>query len=158
MQYDADGSQWDHIEGRETAGRWSEQRFDFRNEPGALGVNTDNRIDLFVPGMIMTLVHPDWDGRKFLRVFAPISPHTIGAARSCESCHRSSIAIGLGAGTLEYRDGEIRFTPEHPALLDGLPADAWTSVDGTVGGQAPRAGQRPLNRAEMEAILTAPIP
>lgn len=158
MEYDADGSQWDHIEGRETAGRWHEQRSDFRNEPGALGVNADNRIELFVPGMIMTLAYPDWDDSKFLRVFAPISPHTIGAARSCESCHRSSVALGLGQGRIEYRGGAIRFTPEHLPLQDGLPSDAWTTVDGSVGGQAPRAGQRPLNQEEMEAILNALIP
>ena len=158
MEYDADGSQWDHIEGRETAGRWNERRSDFRNEPGALGVNARNRIELFVPGMIMTLAHPDWDDSKFLRVFAPISPHTIGAARSCDSCHRSSVALGLGRGTIEYRDNDIYFAPEYPPLPDGLPADAWTSVDGTTGGQTPRDGQRPLNKEEMEAILTAPIP
>jgi predicted CXXCH cytochrome family protein len=158
MEYDADGSQWDHIERRETAGRWHEQRFDFRNELGALGINADDRIELFVPGMIMTLQHPDWDDSKFLRVFAPISPHTIGPARSCESCHRSSVALGLGQGTLEYRDNDIHFEPRYPPLQDGLPADAWTSVDGKTGGQAPRAGQRPLNREEMEAVLAAPIP
>lgn len=158
MEYDADGSQWDHIEGRETAGRWHEQRSDFRNEPGALGINADNRIELFVPGMIMTLAHPDWDDRKFLRVFAPISPHTTGAARSCESCHRSSVALGLGQGTIDYRDNEIHFAPKYPSLQDGLPADAWTNVDGTLGGQAPRDGQRPFNKEEMETVLTAPIP
>ena len=158
MQYDPDGTQWDHTEQQETAGRWHEQRSDFRNEPGALGVNAMNRIELFIPGMIMTLVHPDWDGEKFVRIFAPISPHTTGPARSCESCHRSSVALGLGQGTVDFRDDRINFMPAHQLLRDGLPADAWTNVGGTAGGGAPLSGQRPLNEEEMEAVLTAPLP
>jgi hypothetical protein len=71
--------------------------------------------------------------------------------RLCGSGH-------LGSGTLEYRDNDVHFEPGYPLLQDGLPADAWTSVDGKTGGQAPRAGQRPLNREEMEAVLAAPIP
>src|SRR5210317_378580 len=158
MEYDADGSQWDHIEQQETAGRWHEQRSDFRNELGALGVTAANRIELFTPGMVMTLVHPEWDVEKFVRLFVPISPHTIGPARSCESCHRSSVALGLGQGGIEYRDGDIHFSPAHPPLRDGLPADAWTNIDGTLGGRAPLQEQRPLSREEMEAVLTAPLP
>ena len=158
MQYDADGSQWDHTEQRVTAGRWHEQRSDFRNEPGALGINALNRVELYVPGMIMTLAHPDWDDEKFVRVFAPISPHTIGPSRSCESCHRSSVALGLGQGTIEMRKGKMQFRPTHAPLRDGLPADAWTNVDGTAGGGAPLDGQRPLNKEEMEAVLAAPVP
>ena len=158
MQYDPDGRQWDHIEQMETAGRWHEQRSDFRNELGAMGVNANNRIELFTPGMVMTLEHPDWDVEKFVRLFAPISPHTIGPARSCESCHRSSVALGLGEGAIEYRDDAVHFAPAHPLLSDGLPADAWTNIDGSLGGRAPLKGQRPLSREEMEAVLTAPLP
>lgn len=157
MEYDADGRQWDHIEQRETAGRWRERRWDFHNAPGALGVTEDNRIELFVPGMIMTLVHPDWDEEKFVRAFAPLSPHTIGTARSCESCHRSSVALGLGQGKIELRDGKIQFTPARSLAQDGLPADAWTNVDGSVGGTAARDGHRPLNAGEMTSILAAPL-
>ena len=157
MEYDADGRQWDHIEQRETAGRWLERRSDFHNAPGALGVTANNRIELFIPGMIMTLVHPDWEDEKFVRAFAPISPHTTGAARPCESCHRSSVALGLGQGDIELRDDRIRFTPARPALRDGLPADAWTSVDGSLGGTAARDGHRPLNEDEMKAVLAAPL-
>jgi len=157
MEYDASDAQWDHIEHRETPGRWHEQRGDFRNEPGALGVSENDRIELFVPGMIMTVAHPDWDDEKFVRAFAPISPHTIGPARSCESCHRSSVALGLGEGTIQLLDGEVRFTPTQPLLRDGLPADAWTNSDGSLGGTAARDHQRPLNAEEMEAVLAVPL-
>lgn len=157
MEFNADEPQWDHIEQRATPGRWHEQRGNFRNEPGALGINEDGRIELFVPGMIMTLVHPDWDEEKFVRAFAPISPHTIGPARSCESCHESSVALGLGEGTIQLNDGKVNFTPARPLLRDGLPADAWTNIDSSLGGTTARDDQRPLNREEMEAVLTAPL-
>lgn len=157
MEYDADGRQWDHVEQKETAGRWHEKRADFYNGLGALGVNEDDRIELFIPGMIMTLAHPDWDGDKFVRAFAPISPHTTGPARSCESCHRSSVAVGLGSGAIQIRDGKIIFSPARESLRDGLPADAWTNLDSSLGGFAAREGQRPLNGDEKETVLTAPL-
>ena len=158
MEFEPGGQQWDHIEQRETAGRWHEKRADFYNGLGALGVNQEDRIELFIPGMIMTLAHPSWDQEKFVRAFAPISPHTTGAARPCESCHRSSVALGLGAGIIELRSGEIHFTPARESLRDGLPADAWTNIDNSLGGSAARDGQRPLNKAEKEAVLAVPLP
>jgi hypothetical protein len=38
-----------------------------------------------------------------------------------------------------------------------LPADAWTNIDGSLGGIAARPGQRPLNQDEMEAVLAVPL-
>ena len=157
MEYDADGVQWDHIEQRETPGRWREKRSQFRNELGTLGVDGNNRIAVFVPGMIMTVAHPDWEDDKFVREFAPLSPHTTGAARSCDSCHRSSEALGLGQGDLgEYSEGS-RFTPSQDMLQDGLPRDAWTDLDDPSRDQTGAKGQRPLNKDEIEAILGAPL-
>ena len=46
-----------------------------------------------------------------VRRFAALSPHTIGKSRSCESCHRSSTALGLGQGALSIEDGEVVFEP-----------------------------------------------
>lgn len=158
IEYDADGRQWDHIEQRETAGRWSEERSQFRHGLPALGINTENRIELFVPGMIMTVAHPNWKDDKFVRVFAPLSPHTSGASRSCESCHRSSEALGLGQGELVIRDGQREFVPAHNELGDGLPSDAWTNLERSLGGRTPVDGQRPLTRDEMNAILDALLP
>ena len=158
MEYDPKGQQWDHLARAETPGRWHEDRWGIRNGQAALGVNSENRIELFVPGMIMSLAHPDWEQKKFVRVFAPLSPHTIGKARSCESCHRASAALGLGAGTIEQREGEYHFTPEQPLQADGLPADAWTDLSGKLGGAAPRESLRPLSPQEMQKTLSAPLP
>jgi len=158
MEYDADGSQWDHVEREMTVGRWNERRSNVRNELGTLGVNQDNRIELFVPGMVMTAAHPDWQGEKFLRIFAPLSPHTTGASRTCESCHRSSVALGLGQGEITERAGELHFQPANDSLQDGLPGDAWTNLERSLGGDTPVPGHRPLSREEMEAVLEAVLP
>lgn len=157
MEYDAETPQWDHVERKETPGRWREQRFDVRNGLAALGVNQRGRIELFVPGMIMTISHPDLDGEKFVRVFAALSPHTTGASRSCASCHRSSAALGLGQGVLTHEAGRMHFDPEKPQRRDGLPADAWTDLERSLGGLGPVDGQRPLTQAEMETIFNATI-
>lgn len=157
MEYDEDGEQWDHVERKVTPGRWSDRRWDVRNALPPLGVNASGRIETFVPGMIMTVSHPSWDDEKFVRVFAPLSPHTTGRSRSCESCHRSSEALGLGRGTLEMVDGTLQFEPEREPLRDGLPADAWTDIGNTLGGHAARPGQRPFNEQEMKRIFSAAI-
>ena len=157
MEYEAEGEQWDHVDREMTRGRWHDERWNVRNTLPALGVNAEGRIEVFVPGMIMTVAHPDWDEAKFVRMFAPLSPHTTGKSRSCESCHRSSEALGLGQGELEFVDGELRFTHQEELLQDGLPADAWTNVGNTLGGRAPFPGQRPLNEDEMRRIHAVDI-
>jgi len=157
MAYDDDGEQWDHVDRKLTPGRWSDRRWDVRNTLPALGFNADGRIEAFVPGMIMTVAHPSWDEDRFVRQFAPLSPHTTGRSRSCASCHRSSEALGLGKGELALVDGELRFVPASELLRDGLPADAWTNVGNTLGGRAPFPGQRPFNEQEMKKIVSAEL-
>jgi hypothetical protein len=156
--YDPDAKQWDQLAGKETAGAWRERRWGVRNDLPPLGVAADGHIAPAIPGMIATFDHPAWHGARFQRRFALLDPHTSGPARSCESCHASSVALGLGQGVLS-RDGHgWAFHPTRPALVDGLPADAWTSLDGTVSGGATRIGNRPLDPAEMRRILDAAIP
>lgn len=157
MEFDADDEQWDHVDRRVTKGRWTDQRWSVNNALPALGVTSDNRIETFVPGMIMTASHPSFDTTKFVRQFAPLSPHTIGKSRSCASCHRSSEALGIGAGQLANDDGSLTFSPARKRLQDGLPSDAWTNISNSLGGRAPGAGQRPFNAAEMRSIYKADI-
>ena len=157
MDYDENGEQWDHVEQKITAGRWSDRRWDVRNALPALGVNAEGRIEAFVPGMIMTVAHPSWDKDRFVRMFAPLSPHTTGKSRSCESCHRSSVALGLGEGLLSIRGDKLEFMPSRVLLQDGLPADAWTDVGNTRGGRAPFPRQRPFTEDEMKRIFGAEL-
>jgi hypothetical protein len=155
MEFSENGEQWDHVDKVVTPGRWDDRRWGVRNTLPALGVNAEGRIEVFVPGMIMTVAHPSWEEEKFVRLFAPLSPHTTGKSRSCESCHRSSEALGLGRGEVSVSDGELSFVPAAEILQDGLPADAWTNIGNTLGGRSPIPGQRPLNEAEMRRILEA---
>ncbi len=157
-QYDPAGSQWDHRLQRETPGRWHETRWDVRAQLPSLGVDAQNRIRPVTPGMIMRIEHPAWDKPLFKRLFALSEPHTTGAARSCASCHRSSMALALGEGVLHNRDGEWIFQPHNQLLQDGLPADAWTSLDGTLKGQAADGTSRPFSTAEMLRILNVDLP
>ncbi|MDJ0957909.1 MAG: cytochrome c3 family protein [Arenicellales bacterium] len=153
--YDSKGNQWDHLAKEETAGVWTEQRWDIVNGPPPLGVTSDNRVVPVVPGMIMTLDHPDLEKTIFKRRFAPITPHTTGTARSCDSCHRSPVALGLGRGQLKRQNGLWTFIPALQQLEDGLPADGWASLNTKTTTQPPTAETRPFNSDEIYRILDA---
>jgi hypothetical protein len=157
LEYDPQGRQWDHLVRGVTPGRWRERSWDTRNGLPTLGVTRDDRIEVFVPGMILTLVHPDWQRRRFGRYFAALSPHTSGRARSCASCHRSPSALGLGRGVLRRAEGGWSFIARDDPLADGLPADAWTDLSGARKGAAIPEGGRPFDRAERSRVLDAPL-
>ena len=130
MHYDPDGKQWDHSAQQFTSGTWHERRWQIRTGPATLGKRDAQTIDVFLPGMIMTLAHPDLDTTRFIRRFAPIAPHTTGHSVNCVDCHQSSTAVGLGSGRLQHTNGKLDFTPAMPNLADELPADAWTGLQG----------------------------
>ena len=157
MEYDPGGEQWDHVEREVTAGRWSEGSWHAQNTLPALGVDEHGRIRPFVPGMVMTIAHPDFEDDLFVRAFAPLSPHTTGPSRSCSSCHADSDALGLGDGKLVEEAGGLSFYPSLRSLGDGLPLDAWTNLDGSLGGRTPNPAQRPFNEAEIGAIFDPDI-
>lgn len=155
-EYDPQGTQKDHLLQKQTAGRWVEQRWDVRSDLPPLGITAEDKIKPFVPGMIMTIAHPDWSSVKFKRRFAPSEPHTTGKSRSCESCHRSPVALGLGHGVLGKTGSKWRYTASAETLIDGLPADAWTSFNQVASGQPPSSDEnRPFNYAEIIRILNA---
>ena len=156
IEYDPDEMQKDHLLQDETPGRWKEKRWDVHSGLPALGVTAENKIRPFVPGMIMTIEHPDWKEKKFKRLFAATEPHTTGRSRSCKSCHRSSAALGLGQGALKQLGGEWHYSATQDSLADGLPADAWTSFNNGAQGQSTQPANRAFNRNEMIRILNAP--
>jgi predicted CXXCH cytochrome family protein len=158
LDYNASEPQYDHIAGQDTAGRWSSQRSDIHNDLPPMGVNASNRIVAVVPGMIKTITHPDQPEPRFARRFAEIEPHTTGPSRSCVSCHRSSTALGLGEGKLQLaEDGRIQFKPVRTLLDDGLPADAWTSLERSARNRGSTT-LRPFSSQEMGRILAVPMP
>ena len=155
LSYSPDAAQWDHAERRLTPGRWSQQRARVRNTLPPLGVTADNRITAFVPGMIMTVDHPAWERTLFRRLFGALAPHTTGRSRTCQSCHRSPVAVGLGEGELYRQGAEWRFIPAQPVLGDGLPADAWTELDAETPGLGSYPGDRSFDHGELRRILNS---
>jgi hypothetical protein len=152
--YDPNGKQWDYIAGAVTAGRWNERRWQVTSGLPTLGVSANDRIVPFVPGMILTIEHPDWKEPRFKRLFAPTSPHTVGPSRSCASCHCSTMALGLGDGKWVDRDGKRVFAPAQKPLADRLPPDAWTRPGDSGQERSIHAGARPFNDAEMARIIS----
>ncbi|MDJ0872766.1 MAG: hypothetical protein QNJ87_13480 [Gammaproteobacteria bacterium] len=156
LRYTRKGRQWDHMERRGTPGRWHQRRWDVSRGLPTLGVTAEGRISPFIPGMILTVEHPDWGAPRFRRFFAATAPHTVGRARSCASCHRSPVALGLGRGHLSHSTTDWLFEPVRKPAPDGLPADAWTSLGAERPGEGTRPGERSFNQAEIQRILGAP--
>lgn len=138
-----------------TSGAWHERRWDSGTGPATLGKQDVDNIDVFMPGMIMSLDHPDLEETRFIRRFARISPHTTGPGRSCENCHRSSTALGLGKGSLYETNGKLEFDPKMESLIDGLSADAWTSLENPAV-ISEEYYPRPFTAHEIEKIYKAP--
>jgi len=155
LDYSPDEPQWDHMERKITPGRWSQQRAGIRNDLPPLGVTATGDITTFVPGMIMSVHHPDFEAPLFRRLFGSLSPHTTGPARRCASCHQSPVALGLGEGELEHRAGQWLFHPAYGTLQDGLPADAWTTLEARHPGPGTYPDDRSFNGEELRRILNS---
>jgi hypothetical protein len=188
------GRQWDNVSQAFTPGRWVERPGDIRIDRPTLGVDPDGWIRPFVPGMPLCIddgrSRRDVDprarppargggaraaargragGARCSRWFAPASPHTTQReARSCASCHRDPLALGLGRGRLVGRPGAWRFVPRSrkvtsragarllrvlPPWPDGVPWDGWTRLRGTPRARATREGARPLSPRELRRVL-----
>jgi hypothetical protein len=157
VAFEPEGEQFDYLENRPTPGSWQERRWMTDSGPPPLGVDADGRIKPFVPGMILTLEHPQLNEPLFRRLFAPLSPHTTGKSRSCQSCHCDSRALGLGAGRLEKDPVGWRLQATGSPLADGLPADAWHDLHHVGQGQSSHPGARPFNATEIDRILGAGV-
>lgn len=109
-------------------GQVTETHAYLRWEDPALSQNGEGRISPTIPGRQSTITVIAKDGRALLQehIFkvpdvegagevgqnaidmSPVQPHTIAKeARSCESCHVSEKAMGLGIGGGKY-DGDLR--------------------------------------------------
>lgn len=155
LEYTEQGEQWDHADSRASPGVWHESRWLVRNGLPPLGVSEDGRIFPHVPGMIFTLEHPQYLQPLFRRLFSPLDPHTSGPSRGCPDCHADPVALGLGQGGLHRTEGGWRFIPTHEPAADGLPADAWTRLDGGVTGGSTRKGNRPFSPEQLRKTLDA---
>lgn len=166
--YEPDSKGYDLLEKKEMDGTWVEYAGSFLYGPPTLGVRRTKgtkTVEPAIPGMIMTLdkgsfsPHALPGDTSFYRLFAPASPHTIGAqGRDCKSCHNNPLALGYGRGTLRLvtkeKSWNWTFTSEYENLDDGLPADAWTGFmqerDDIV---STRINFRPFSIEEQKRIL-----
>ena len=170
-------------------GKVSEQRSYLRWEEPMLGINGEGRVTPLAPGCqpSVTVIGEDGDPLMLNHIFkthagaegggkdgqlaidmSPTQPHTTTKeARSCESCHASSKALGLGIGStrpwdeqhfvdLETVDGEIlpkRTRPQMEAVQN-LDHD-WSQIVTPEGEQVATVGHhfqlsRAFNKSELE--------
>ena len=121
------------------AGKVTETRSYLRWENPALSQNGEGRVSPTIPGCQTTITVIGKDGKALLQnhIFkipnvegageegqnaidmAPIQPHTIQKiARTCESCHTSPKALGLGIGA-----GKLNADPSKTTIIDLMSAD-----------------------------------
>jgi hypothetical protein len=120
-------------------GKVTETRSYLRWENPALAQNGEGRVTPVIPGCQVTVTVVGKDGKTLLQnhIFkipnvegagkegqnaidmAPVQPHTIQKeARSCESCHASAKALGLGIG-----GGKLNADPSKTTIMDLMSAD-----------------------------------
>lgn len=120
-------------------GKVEEQRSYLRWEDPALAINGEGRVTPAIPGcqLSLTLIGPNGETLVKNRIMrsppgtegagaegqlcidtSPAQPHTIGRARSCESCHLSVKALGYGIG-----GGKLTRPWDQPTIVDLETAD-----------------------------------
>ena len=172
-------------------GKITEQRSYLRWEDPMLGVNGEGRFTPLAPGCqpSVTIIGEDGEPLMLNHVFkteknvegggedgqlaidmSPVQPHTTTKnARTCESCHASSKALGLGIGStrpwdektivdLQTIDGKILpdQTQTQMEAVENLDHD-WSQIVDEEGNQVATVGHhfklsRALNKTEMDHI------
>ncbi len=154
---DPEQNQWDFAEAKEVPGAWIETNDGMGWGPPSLGIDAHRRISPAIPGMIAHLDLEEAGGEnQDLRLFAAMDPHTTGLrARSCEACHRDSIALGLGTGKIIFGAGGPSFLPQQVDKNNpSMAQDGWTPLFPQEPGNGTRRGARSLNRFEHQRLLT----
>lgn len=172
-------------------GKITEQRSYLRWEEPMLGVNGEGRFTPLAPGCQPSVTLIGEDGKPIMlnHIFktapgtegggddgqlaidmSPTQPHTITKnARTCESCHSSNKALGLGIGStrpwdkditidIETIDGEIlpNKSQVQMAAVDNLDHD-WSQIVNEDGEQLATVGHhfklsRAMNREEIQRV------
>ncbi len=140
-----------------TTYQWKETRSYLRWETPVLGINAEGKVSPFIPGCQVIFTQVDGTGRARYqnKVFTtydglsgfaqnPIQPHTVTkSARTCEDCHASSKALGLGTGIYNTRANGV----DVPFELERIVDEKGRQIQATN-----RYGARPFNRKEQERI------
>ncbi|MCB1175021.1 MAG: hypothetical protein KDK39_15720 [Leptospiraceae bacterium] len=158
IEYDQNAFAFNHITGQKERGQWQEYHGESRTELPVLGVDNRGRIDSFIPGMKLSIDKSGFSRPKEdlieKNIFVPLSPHTIGKSRSCQSCHLNAHALGYGLANLKYQNGTWLVINEYQTELQGkykgLPQDAWI-LPGQTNTESPDG--RSLNAQEQTRML-----
>lgn len=156
VRYDPSATQWSFAASAPVPGAWRETSEGFDWAPPTMSVTAEGRIYPAVPGMIMDLDAREAGGPlRSVRYYAPLDPHTTRTkARSCASCHRDPVALGLGTGALEIDATGVRFRPAAPTPEDPhLAQDGWTTLYPKRPGVGTRPGLRSLTANEQHRVL-----
>ena len=172
-------------------GKVSEERSYLRWEEPMLGINGEGRVSPLAPGCQPSVTIIGEDGKPIMlnHVFrvdagleqggdegqlaidmSPVHPHTVTKnARTCESCHASQKALGLGISgprpwdekhfvELETVDGDILPKQTQPQMqpIENLDHD-WSQITDTEGNQVATVGHhfqlsRAFNKEEQDHI------
>ncbi len=160
--YFEDGRQFDWIKKEFTKGQWQEYRSFLRFESPSLGIGYNGKVMPFAPGcqVIGTRFVNQKIERFHAMAMAGWDPHTTQKqSRTCVDCHINPASLGLGRGALDYRDGNITFTPffdsNRSGMPFGYPIDAFVSPEGRPFQSTSRQNARGFNRAELHRIVEA---
>ncbi|MHA2219429.1 MAG: multiheme c-type cytochrome [Candidatus Hodarchaeales archaeon] len=138
--------------------QWKETRSYLRWETPVLGINSEGKVSPFIPGCQAIVTQIGADGKPILhnKVFTtsegisgisqnPIQPHTISTeARTCEDCHASRKAIGLGTGIYNTKANGVDLPFELERIVDENGKQLQTTN---------HDGARPFNKEEQERIM-----
>lgn len=149
--YDEAGQQWDFGLGAVAEGAWIETHDSFGVATPTLAVLPDGRIGPAAPGMIATIDAAAAGGeQRTLRLYSSFDPHTTSAqGRDCASCHRSSVALGLGTGALDVDAVPPTFAPATGALAD----DRWVELLSDQPGRSSYPGVTSLEPDAQERVI-----
>ncbi len=161
--YFKDGKQYDWIKHKKTEGSWAEFRSYLRYESPALAVGYNKKIMPTAPGcQVITSVYDKniTDNGFHSMAYAAWDPHTTQKqSRTCVDCHFNPQTLGLGAGILDLKEGNISFNPFYQSNDNGLPIDypidALISKDGQQFQTFSRDNARGFNKEEVKKILGA---
>lgn len=161
-KFDEREKQKDILTGQETTGKWEEGRSFLRWEGTILGINPKGKVSPYIPGCQAIFTHIDKNGKTLAlnKVFMvndpdagkalpgwalnPAAPHTVQRnAKTCEDCHNSRKALGLGEGYYNAKDNGISVDIDPTQLV---------KEDGTQVQTISHPGARPFTVEEMNKI------
>ncbi len=158
-----------------TPGKITARHAYVRWEEPALGVNGEGRIAPVMPGCQASVTVIGVDGETIVsdHIFratpeepasrsrgrpatdtTPVQPHTVGRARSCESCHLSEKALGYGIVGQALNRHRDRPAVDDLMTIDGevLPRSGRSEMETSKGPTVERSSRVAHNDARLHAV------